>query len=69
MVLAGAELLARAEIYRAEAEETLRTQIPRADRQAARVTLSGLGADVIATGAAMEAEEFDGTGAGGELLY
>jgi predicted NBD/HSP70 family sugar kinase len=54
VVLAGADLLAHAEIYRAEAEEALRTQVPRADWQTARITLSGLGADVIAAGAAMQ---------------
>ena len=54
VVLAGADLLAHAGTYRAEVEEALRTQVPRADWQTAAVTVSSLGADVIAAGAAMQ---------------
>ncbi|MEU8610617.1 ROK family transcriptional regulator [Actinoplanes sp. NPDC048791] len=54
VVLAGADLLTHADIYRAEAEAAIRTQVPRADWQTAGITLSSLGADVIAAGAAMQ---------------
>jgi predicted NBD/HSP70 family sugar kinase len=54
VVLAGADLLAHAEIYHAEVERAVRTEVPRADWQSAEVTLSSLGADVIAAGAAMQ---------------
>ncbi|GIE48863.1 sugar kinase [Amorphoplanes nipponensis] len=57
VVLAGADLLAHAGTYRAEVEQAVRTQVPRADWQRAEVTLSGLGADVIAAGAAMQVLE------------
>ena len=54
VVLAGADLLAHAETYLAEVERAVRTEVPRADWQSAGVTLSSLGADVIAAGAAMQ---------------
>jgi predicted NBD/HSP70 family sugar kinase len=54
VVLAGADLLAHADTYRAEVERAVRTEVPRADWQTAEVTLSSLGADVIAAGAAMQ---------------
>ena len=54
VVLAGADLLEHAETYRAEAERAVRTEVPRADWQSVEITLSSLGADVIAAGAAMQ---------------
>jgi predicted NBD/HSP70 family sugar kinase len=54
VVLAGADLLAHAEAYRAEAERAVRTEVPRADWQTVEISLSSLGADVIAAGAAMQ---------------
>jgi predicted NBD/HSP70 family sugar kinase len=54
VVLAGADLLAHADTYREEVERAVRTEVPRADWQSAEVTLSSLGADVVAAGAAMQ---------------
>ncbi|MCF0091828.1 ROK family transcriptional regulator [Micromonospora sp. MH99] len=54
VVLAGADLLRHAEDYRAAVERAVRTDVPRADWLTPTVTLSGLGADVIAAGAAMQ---------------
>jgi predicted NBD/HSP70 family sugar kinase len=55
VVLAGADLLRHADLYHAAARHAVRTEVPRADWQQADVTLSGLGVDVIAAGAAMQA--------------
>ncbi|MBT0768613.1 ROK family transcriptional regulator [Kineosporia sp. J2-2] len=54
VVLAGADLLANGEIYRREVELAVRTQLPGAGWLAVEVTLSELGTDVIAAGAAMQ---------------
>ena len=54
VVLAGADLLAHGAAYREEVQRAVRTEVPRAYWQTAEVTLSGLGADVIAAGAAMQ---------------
>lgn len=54
VVLAGADLFAHAPVYLAAVEEAVRTQVPRADWLTASVTLSSLGEDVIAAGAAMQ---------------
>ncbi|MET8525974.1 ROK family protein [Micromonospora sp. NPDC005172] len=54
VVLAGADLLRHAEVYRAAVEQAVRTDVQRTDWLAPTVTLSSLGADVIAAGAAMQ---------------
>ncbi|BCY09483.1 ROK family transcriptional regulator [Actinoplanes sp. L3-i22] len=54
IVLAGADLLRHGEIYRQVVEDAVRTQVPRADWLTAEVTLTGLGTDVIAAGAAIQ---------------
>ncbi|MFI5925793.1 ROK family protein [Micromonospora sp. NPDC051543] len=54
VVLAGADLLRHAEVYRAAVEQAVRTDVRRADWLAPSVTLSSLGADVIAAGAAIQ---------------
>jgi predicted NBD/HSP70 family sugar kinase len=54
VVLAGTDLFAQAEIYRATIDQAIRTDVRRADWLTADVTLSTLGADVIAAGAAMQ---------------
>ncbi|GAA2583482.1 ROK family transcriptional regulator [Winogradskya consettensis] len=54
VVLAGADLLRHAKVYRDAVEEAVRTQVPRADWLTVEVTLSSLGEDVIAAGAAMQ---------------
>lgn len=54
VVLAGADLLRHAEVYRAAVERAVRTDVRRADWLTPTVTLSSLGADVIAAGAAMQ---------------
>ncbi|HVV19258.1 MAG TPA: ROK family transcriptional regulator [Pseudonocardiaceae bacterium] len=53
VVLAGADLLRHGEIYRHAVERAVRTEVPRADWLTVDVTLTGLGTDVIAAGAAM----------------
>ncbi|MET7877456.1 ROK family transcriptional regulator [Micromonospora profundi] len=54
VVLAGADLLRHADTYLAAVEEAVHTEVPRADWLTTDVTLSSLGADVIAAGAAMQ---------------
>ncbi len=54
IVLAGADLLRHGEVYRAAAELAVQTQVPRADWLPVDVSLSALGADAIAAGAAMQ---------------
>ncbi|MFG1653031.1 ROK family protein [Micromonospora sp. NPDC049275] len=54
VVLAGADLLRHADVYLPAVERAVRTDVPRADWLAPMVTLSRLGADVIAAGAAMQ---------------
>lgn len=54
VVLAGADLLGHAQHYLAAVEEAVHTDVPRADWLSTDVTLSSLGADVIAAGAAMQ---------------
>jgi predicted NBD/HSP70 family sugar kinase len=54
VVLAGADLIQHAEMYRRAVEHAVHTQMPRADWLTASVELSSLGADVIAAGAAMQ---------------
>ena len=54
VVLAGADLLRHADVYRAAVEQAARTDVPRADWLTVEVTLPGTGADVIAAGAAMQ---------------
>ncbi|WIM92772.1 ROK family transcriptional regulator [Actinoplanes oblitus] len=54
VVLAGADLLRHGEIYRAAVAEAVRTQVPRADWLTVEVSLTGLGTDAIAAGAAMQ---------------
>jgi len=54
VVLAGADLLRHGETYLRSVTEAVRTQVPRADWLTVEVTLSGLGADTIAAGAAMQ---------------
>jgi predicted NBD/HSP70 family sugar kinase len=54
VVLAGADLLRHAEVYRAAVEQAVRTDVRRADWLVPTVTLSSLGADVIAAGAAIQ---------------
>ncbi|MFC4072456.1 ROK family transcriptional regulator [Actinoplanes subglobosus] len=54
VVLAGADLLRHGELYRTAVEEAVRTQVPRADWLTVEVTLTSLGTDVIAAGAAMQ---------------
>ena len=54
VVLAGADLLRHGETYLRSVTDAVRTQVPRADWQTVEVTLSGLGGDTIAAGAAMQ---------------
>jgi predicted NBD/HSP70 family sugar kinase len=54
VVLAGADLFAAADVYLAAVETAVRTEVPRADWLTVEVTLSALGADVVAAGAATE---------------
>ncbi|MEU4161441.1 ROK family transcriptional regulator [Actinoplanes sp. NPDC026670] len=54
IVLAGADLLAHGELYRDVVEQAVRTQVPRADWLTVEVSLTSLGTDVIAAGAAMQ---------------
>jgi predicted NBD/HSP70 family sugar kinase len=54
VVLAGADLLRHGDIYRQAVEQAVRTQVPRADWLTVEVTLTALGTDVVAAGAAMQ---------------
>jgi predicted NBD/HSP70 family sugar kinase len=54
VVLAGADLLRHGDIYRQAVEQAIRTQVPRADWLTVEVTLTSLGTDVVAAGAAMQ---------------
>lgn len=54
IVLAGADLLAHGEVYRRVISEAVRTEVPRADWLTAQVSLTSLGTDAIAAGAAMQ---------------
>ncbi|WP_305784753.1 ROK family transcriptional regulator [Symbioplanes lichenis] len=54
VVLAGADLLAHGDVYRQAVEQALRTEVPRADWLTVDLSLTSLGEDVIAAGAAMQ---------------
>lgn len=54
VVLAGADLLAHGATYRRVITEAVRTEVPRADWLTAEVSLTSLGTDAIAAGAAMQ---------------
>ncbi len=54
VVLAGADLLRHGEVYLDAVERAVRTQVPRADWLTVEVSLTGLGTDVMAAGAAMQ---------------
>ena len=54
VVLGGADLIASADLYMAAVTSAIRSEVPRADWLTVDVTLSALGADVVAAGAAME---------------
>ncbi|NJP46778.1 ROK family transcriptional regulator [Actinacidiphila epipremni] len=54
VVLAGADLLQHHRTYRAAVTAGIETEVPRADWLTVEVTLSSLGADIIAAGAAMQ---------------
>jgi predicted NBD/HSP70 family sugar kinase len=54
IVLAGADLLRHGDVYRQAVELAVRTQVPRADWLTAEITLTSLGTDVVAAGAAMQ---------------
>ncbi len=54
VVLAGADLLRHGDIYLRAVGEAIRTEVPRADWLTVDVSLSSLGEDVIAAGAAMQ---------------
>jgi len=54
VVLAGTDLIAHAHTYLDAARHAVAAEVPRADWVSVEVSLSGLGADVIAAGAAME---------------
>jgi predicted NBD/HSP70 family sugar kinase len=54
VVLAGADLIRHAEVYRDAVRDAIRTDVRRADWLTVDVALSGMGADVIAAGAAMQ---------------
>jgi predicted NBD/HSP70 family sugar kinase len=54
VVLAGADLIRHAGLYRDAVRDAIRTDVRRADWLTVDVTLSSLGADVIAAGAAMQ---------------
>jgi predicted NBD/HSP70 family sugar kinase len=54
IVLAGADLLAHGETYRRVIAEAVRREVPRADWLTAEVSLTSLGTDAIAAGAAMQ---------------
>jgi predicted NBD/HSP70 family sugar kinase len=54
VVLAGADLIRRSDVYVAAVREAVLLEVPRADWLTVEVTVSELGADVVAAGAAME---------------
>jgi predicted NBD/HSP70 family sugar kinase len=54
VVLAGADLLQYADVYLDAVRTAVRIDVPRADWLTVDVTLAGVGADVIAAGAAMQ---------------
>ncbi|MFI6076243.1 ROK family protein [Actinoplanes sp. NPDC051343] len=54
IVLAGADLLEHGEVYRRVIEQAVRTEVPRADWLTAEVSLTSLGTDAIAAGAAIQ---------------
>lgn len=54
VVLAGADLLRHHRSYRAAVTDAIEHEVPRADWLTVEVTLSSLGADIIAAGAAMQ---------------
>jgi predicted NBD/HSP70 family sugar kinase len=54
VVLAGTDLLGHADLYLAEVRRAVRTEVPRADWLPVEVSLSALGEDAIAAGAAMQ---------------
>ncbi|AGL18303.1 ROK family transcriptional regulator [Actinoplanes sp. N902-109] len=54
VVLAGADLLRHGDLYRTAVTEAIRTQVPRADWLTVEVSLSSLGEDAVAAGAAMQ---------------
>jgi hypothetical protein len=54
VVLAGADLLRHRDVYLDEVSAAVRHQVPRADWLTVDVSVSALGGDVIAAGAAMQ---------------
>ncbi|MFI5496673.1 ROK family protein [Actinoplanes sp. NPDC051859] len=54
VVLAGADLLQHGDLYRRAVEVAVRTQVKRADWLSVEVSLTSLGTDAIAAGAAMQ---------------
>jgi predicted NBD/HSP70 family sugar kinase len=54
VVLAGTDALARQASYLAAVERAVRTEVPRADWLPVDVTMTSLGADAVAAGAAMQ---------------
>jgi predicted NBD/HSP70 family sugar kinase len=54
VVLAGSDLLRHGAVYHQAVERAVRTQVPRADWLTVNVSLTSLGTDVIAAGAAMQ---------------
>jgi predicted NBD/HSP70 family sugar kinase len=54
IVLGGADLLRHGDIYREAVENAVRTQVPGADWLTVEVSLTSLGTDVVAAGAAMQ---------------
>lgn len=54
VVLAGADLIRRSDVYLTAVREAVMREVPRADWLTVNVTVSELGPDVVAAGAAME---------------
>jgi predicted NBD/HSP70 family sugar kinase len=54
IVLGGADLLSHGELYLEAVEHAVRTQVPGADWLTVKVSLTSLGTDVVAAGAAMQ---------------
>jgi predicted NBD/HSP70 family sugar kinase len=54
VVLAGEDLIRRSDTYVAAVRDAVLLEVPRADWRRVQVTVSGLGPDVVAAGAAME---------------
>jgi predicted NBD/HSP70 family sugar kinase len=54
VVLAGTDVLARQRVYLDAVERAVRTEVPRPDWLPVRVTMTSLGADAVAAGAAMQ---------------